>query len=797
MQRLCSSAAFFLLAFFVGSGVARADLPEGCTELGLGLTEHTCFHARFGPFEERDAEPGEQASDTTANIDSVHTHFRVRLPEPLSVVAYTPERSGEWAVFVDPEVPLRVLDSDRDERPILLSHDVESCPYLPRLRVYALEQGRRYSFVLGPTTATEVVLVSERVDDFVTAQGRDGDGDGYGAGKDAVVSPCVAPDGFADNDTDCDDSDPSVHPDAPELCDGSDQNCNGLADDVGASCSTGSGPCMSTGKLSCPVRGEPARCSAELQKKSAPEVCNGEDDDCDGMIDNAEADTLCGEDPARPRCVASGSGFHCGCEQDSDCGGPGTGRICQLDGSSQRCVSGCVEGQRGCPEGQRCTSSDPARPGFCAACCETDEDCAMQSGERPRCAPLKAAEELLMCGGRVIGAQWYYQDGGWHFEPVRTEARMCVECVEDDDCAQREDGRVACLGPDGTCARCNGQDVSRCSAETEGAACLRDGDCGCRSDADCAEDRECVREEQRCERRKPNTTEAPRRRSDAMMSEPLVTLDSGVAEDAAVVDASSGDAEVREAGESERGSGCGCHAAGSGSDSAAGFAVTAFAGLLLLRRRRSIAALVVLLSGCAAYEHDAEAAQVVEDAREDARVTADDLDAGAAEAPAPERAAAKGCTPELGETVLKHSCQHASIGPFLEVSAAATRDLATDDVSSSHKTYRVTLPAQADAEFVTDGWLRYRPTRDGRHVLLVKPSVDVRLIDADTAVEAPRLHEQSVEGCTETLEHGFVYELERGVTYWLGMLKESDEALLFIEHIGTFGKRAWASECEP
>lgn len=35
--------------------VARAELPEGCTELGLGLTEHTCFHARFGPFVEATA----------------------------------------------------------------------------------------------------------------------------------------------------------------------------------------------------------------------------------------------------------------------------------------------------------------------------------------------------------------------------------------------------------------------------------------------------------------------------------------------------------------------------------------------------------------------------------------------------------------------------------------------------------------------------------------------------------------------------------------------------------------------
>jgi MYXO-CTERM domain-containing protein len=799
------------LALFTAPGAVGAQLPEGCTELGLGLTEHTCFHARFGPFEERSADSSDRASDTTDDINPVHTHFRVTLPGPESVIAYTPERTGEWAVFVDPDVPLRVLAPDGAERAVLLSHDVETCPYLPRLRVYALEQGQRYSIVLGPTSATEAVLVNEKVDDFVTAQGRDGDGDGFGASEDAMVSPCVAPEGFADNDTDCDDSDRKVHPDAAEVCDGIDQNCNGLADDIGASCTAGSGPCASTGKLSCPVEGEPARCSAEALETSAKEICNGEDDDCDGMIDNASAGELCGDDPTRPRCVSSGSGFHCGCERDSDCGGPDSGSICKLDGSVQRCVSGCVEGRNGCPEGQRCTSSDPARPGFCAACCSADEDC---SSERPRCAPLQAAEELLMCGGDVIGAQWYYEHGSWHFEPVRSEARMCVECVEDKDCAEREDGRVACIGPYGTCARCNGQDVSRCSERAEGAACLRDGDCGCRTDADCASDRECKREQQRCEERtaKPEREgDQAGRRSAAMMSEPLVTLDGGTEEDAATRESrrSDADAGVSDAGENpveraQERSGCSCSAAGSGSGSRGWLSVPLLAGLALLRRRRwhSMSALCALLVGCSAYDAPP---RVGEAAR---MTTSDDADGGApsaadelvsAEDKLDEQAAAdgSGCTPELGEPVLEHSCQHAMIGPFIDVSAAPTRELAPAEVSASHKTFRVKLPTEADAEFVTDGWLRYRPTRNGQHVLLVKPSLDVRMVAADSGSEQRRLHEQPIDTCPDTLEHGFVYELERGVTYYLGMLREADEALLFVEHIETFGKGAWADECVP
>ena len=39
-----------------------------------------------------------------------------------------------------------------------------------------------------------------------------GDGDGFGS------------------DIDCDDTDPSINPEAPELCDGLDNDCNGIVD---------------------------------------------------------------------------------------------------------------------------------------------------------------------------------------------------------------------------------------------------------------------------------------------------------------------------------------------------------------------------------------------------------------------------------------------------------------------------------------------------------------------------------------------------------------------------------------
>ncbi len=63
---------------------------------------------------------------------------------------------------------------------------------------------------------------------------RDADGDGFGTAGTSIPA-CFPPTGYTANSSDCNDANASVHPDAAELCNGIDDNCNGTVDE-GVSC---------------------------------------------------------------------------------------------------------------------------------------------------------------------------------------------------------------------------------------------------------------------------------------------------------------------------------------------------------------------------------------------------------------------------------------------------------------------------------------------------------------------------------------------------------------------------------
>jgi RHS repeat-associated protein len=85
-----------------------------------------------------------------------------------------------------------------------------------------------------------------------------------------------------------------------EQCDGLDDDCDGAVDEnfpeLGDACSNGLGACATAGVRTCAADGARTLCDA-LPGPPAVEVCNGRDDDCNGRIDDAIPATPCYDGP--------------------------------------------------------------------------------------------------------------------------------------------------------------------------------------------------------------------------------------------------------------------------------------------------------------------------------------------------------------------------------------------------------------------------------------------------------------------------------------------------------------------
>lgn len=178
-------------------------------------------------------------------------------------------------------------------------------------------------------------------------------------------------------DKDCNDNDPGISPEAKEPCDGVDNNCNGVIDDpwnkgvatdLGKPCVTDVTGCDSYGKWICAPNGAGEVCDAVLIQPS-PEVCDGDDNDCNGVIDDLwpQLNTACEKGTGTCKtygtwqCADNGKGAICNAYYPNkpDC----TGKVCGPDGCGGSCGA--------CPEGLACNLLTGACP--CTAKCAGKE----------------------------------------------------------------------------------------------------------------------------------------------------------------------------------------------------------------------------------------------------------------------------------------------------------------------------------------------------------------------------------------------------------------------------------------
>jgi hypothetical protein len=276
----------------------------------------------------------------------------------------------------------------------------------------------------------------------------DGDGDGYGD-PDLSVSACEAPAGYveyggdcddgdtayhpgaaetdcadpndyncdghvgyADNDGDgwasceeCDDGDATINPGADEYCDGVDNDCDGLIDeDQAVDADTwyfdADGDGYGNSRASTAACSQPAGYVANASDcndvdaaihPGADEHCNGDDDDCDGTIDEDDA-------------VDAPTWY-----LDDDGDGYGD------DGSTD---VACVAPRDHVATGGDCDDTDASiSPGQAELCDLVDQDCDGTVddgvlGTATDC-PAQDCTEVLADNPRASDGSYYMDDGNW------------------------------------------------------------------------------------------------------------------------------------------------------------------------------------------------------------------------------------------------------------------------------------------------------------------------------------------------------------------------------------------------